>query len=210
MSDIKELLNDIGKEYIGGSSAKGKIYHDIPFDDFPCHRKNTQMRVDLILKNYNVKGKKGIDLGCNAGGFTFRLQQAGARMLGIDYDTKTYAFAQAIENKYKTGAEFQCQYINMVFANEMKKYDFCIWFDCFMWVIKSEGIFEAKKILNKISEKCDVMFFSTSQDNGLARNEIKTEIDVANLLKINTRYKRIFNFGVVNDGWHKRTIFKCS
>lgn len=195
--------------YPGSSTKDDWTYHDLPFGEHKSHRRNTQMRVDLMKTVYDFKGKKGIDFGCNVGGFCFRLKNEGADVKGIDYDEQSIRFARRCNVEYGYNIQFIDRKITRDFVENLALHDFCIFLDCWMWIEKSEGYENAKYILKKISEKCEVMFFSTSQNDGMARNEIKCARDVENLLRENTVYKNIRNLGVVKDGWHQRTMFFC-
>jgi len=210
MEHLKQLASKIGIEKKGGSSLDpGKLYHDIPFMALPSHRKNTQLRVDGILVNLDVKGKKGLDLGCSAGGVTFRLQSVGAAMTGIDYDEAMINLACGIEGKFKTGARFICATINKDLLSGLERYDFIVWFDQWMWLLKQAGKETACEALSIVSQKTDCLFFSTTQGDAMAKSaDISSKDDVFKILKDNTDYQ-IDDLGTVKDGWYPRNIFRC-
>ena len=206
-----DLIKQIGvKRYPGSSTKKGKIYHSLPFGSWNTHRRGTSCRADLIKNTFPVMGKTGLDLGCSAGGLSFYLQLAGATMVAIDYDPAVIAFARGIASEYNCPVHFICDKINVGLLAVLKRFDFVIWFDSWMWIEKQLGMKEAKKCLSIISEKTNVLFFSTSQNDGKARNEIKTPADVEQLLKETTTFTTIRNLGTVEDNWHKRSIFFAS
>ena len=209
MSDLKELASKIGVEKIGGSSLdQGKLYHDIPFMSLPSHRKNTRLRVDRILMEIDVKGKKGLDLGCSVGGITFRLQAAGASMTGIDYDKAMINLATAIGNKFKTSAKFVHSIINKELISGLEQYGFIVWFDQWMWLLKQAGE-DAYECISIVSQKTNCLFFSTTQGDAMAKSaNISSSQDVFNILKDNTDYQ-IDDLGTVKDGWYPRNIFRC-
>jgi len=212
--NLQELVSRLGvKGYPGSSITVGKAYHSLPFADLkvPIHREKTNLRVEKIMNNYNVWKKTGIDLGCNVGGITFGLQLMGAQMIGIDCDEDSINLAIEIEKRYKTGATFLCEDINLEFVTrKMKDCDFIIFFDCWMWIARKYGLEIAKKLLNEVSKHTPNLFFSTSQDDGKAKMKgiVVTE-DVLTLLKGITKYKNYDSLGTVNDGWYPRTIFHC-
>ena len=206
----EKLIGEIGTKKIGGSSTKpGCLYHDLPFFTTKTHRKNTELRVQKILDVYDIKGKKGLDIGCSVGGISFRLQKAGAEMTGIDYDVSVMKLATTIEEKYQTGAKFiRCDF-SFSLACNLVFHDFIIWFDHWMWLAKQKGEYEAIKVLKEVATKTNNLFFSTSQGDGQAKNRLfSTEGDVIELLKHSTDYI-IVNLGTVNDKWHRRNIFWC-
>jgi len=208
----RELSQLIGISKMPGSSTKvGKLYHDIPFEDYSVHRKGTAERIKMILAAYSVAGKKGLDLGCSVGGISFYLQETGAEMTGIDYDSAVINFAKAVAVKYKCPVSFICSEINQQFIDTLKKdsFDFAIWLDNWMWIEKAYGWNTACLFLGQVSLQIPTLFFSTSQNDGKAKNKIKTAKDVETLLRNNTHYTKIKNLGAVNDNWHKRSIFIC-
>ena len=207
--DIEALVSKIGIEKKGGSSLDpGKLYHDIPFLNFKSHRKNTRLRVDKLLKEIDVKGKRGLDLGCAAGGITFRLQSAGARMTGIDYDNAVIDFANAIEGRFKTGARFIHATIDKELVSGLERYDFIVWFDQWMWLLKQAGD-DAYEAISIMSQKTDCLFFSTTQGDAMAKSaNISSKDDVFKILNDNTDY-HIDDLGTVKDGWYPRNIFRC-
>jgi len=209
LENLKSLASKIGVEKVGGSSLDpGKLYHDIPFMSFPSHRKNTQLRTDRLLKEFDVKGKKGLDLGCSAGGVTFRLQSAGANMTGIDYDKAVIDFANAIEGHFKTGARFTCAIIDKELISGLERYDFIVWFDQWMWLLKQADK-DAYEAISIVSQKTDCLFFSTTQGDAMAKSaNISSKDDVFKILKDNTDYQ-IDDLGTVKDGWYSRNIFRC-
>jgi hypothetical protein len=215
----EELANFLGVLYIPGSSKRrGVLYHELPFKDisFPTHRKKLSDRVKLILSNYDVLNKTGIDLGCSVGGFVFSLQLEGAKMVGYDHDSMAIEFARAIEGVKRTGAIFVNQSITEDLLKDFKGIDFCIWFSQFMWLVKEIGAERSKYFLHELSRKINhVMFFETSIGDGGAGNAIRemglTNISsVRNMLISNTCFTKIESIGCAMDGWGERPVFACS
>ena len=208
---LKLLAEQIGVHHKPGSTTKpGKLYHDIPFERFSTHRKGTEKRAQLILDNYSVSNRAGLDLGCSVGGMSFHMVLAGARMTGVDYDPAVIEFAKQTSFEYNCLVSFKCQAITSAFIKSLPNYDFIIWFDQWMWLVKEQGWKAATALLKQVSRKAPVMFFSTSQNDGQARNQIQTADDAMNLLKQHTVYSNIKNLGVVDDNWHKRSMFVCT
>ena len=210
MNNINNLISKIGVTNPGGSSlTPGKLYHDNPFVKAPSFRGNTQLRVDKILKAFDVRNKKGLDLGCAAGGITFRLQTAGAKMDGFDYDEANINFLNAMEDQHKTCAKFYHKVINNELLYGLPEFDFIVWFDQWMWLLKQVGFNDACEALSIVSDKTNCLFFSTDQNQAMARNEkISSSDDVFKLLMDNTDFQ-VDDLGTVNDGWFPRNIFRC-
>jgi hypothetical protein len=224
---LKNKYSKLGTKKKAGSSVKtGKAYHELPFKDenrLPTHRKNLKKRTSVIKKQLKVKDKYGIDLGCSVGGFVFDMQLAGAKMIGIDYDQQAIDVGLEAEKKYKTGANFICSDINLeTYKEALKKYgnpktgkfDFCIWYSQFMWMVKSHGKEKSIEFMKYLSETCDTLFFETSEGDKAAGKFMKKmgvtgANAVSTLLKNNSYYNNITNLGPSNDGWSKRNIFIC-
>lgn len=208
--NIKNLAAKIGIEKIGGSSLDpGKLYHDIPFLSFQSHRRNTQLRVNRLLAEFDVKGKKGLDLGCSVGGVTFRLQASGAQMMGIDYDRDSINFANAVENQFRTGAKFIWANIDKKLISDLEWHNFIVWLDQWMWLLKQLGKADAYEAISIISQKTNCLFFSTTQGDAMAKSDgITSKEDVFDILKNNTDYQ-IDDLGIPGDGWFPRNIFRC-
>lgn len=225
--NLKSAYKKLGtKKKFGSSVHSGKAYHELPFPDeqkLPTHRKSLAKRTSVIKKKTKVKNKYGIDLGCSVGGFVFDLQKSGAQMVGLDYDQQSINVALAAENKYKTGANFECTDINMdTYLEALEKYsniktgrfDFCIWYSQFMWMVKAHGEEESLKFLKHLSETCDELWFETSQGDKAAgalmkKMGITHTQAVLKLLQDNTCYTDIKDLGQAGDGWSKRHIFRC-
>jgi 2-polyprenyl-3-methyl-5-hydroxy-6-metoxy-1,4-benzoquinol methylase len=211
VEQLQALAAKIGKQHYRGSSTKvGKLYHNIPFEDYNTHRKGTEQRTDLIQNEMDIKGKRGLDIGCSVGGISFYLQQAGAIMRGVDYDPAVIDFAIAVATKYECAVDFVNKEIDAEFVSNLGIYDFIIWFDNWMWIEKQHGYTYACDLLAEIAAKTNILFFSTSQNDGQAKGKIKTADDVFKLLKRETGFFDIRNLGVVKDGWHKRSMFVCT
>ena len=46
----------------------------------------TKERLNLILENVDIKGKRILDLGCSGGYFTFNLSAKAKHVMGVDGD----------------------------------------------------------------------------------------------------------------------------
>jgi hypothetical protein len=228
IDDIKKLWGVLGTNKVGGSSIHtGKSYHDVPFKELslPVHRRNIQMRIDLIKKHYDVNGKYGLDLGCSVGGLAFGACLNGAKsVVGVDYDKQSIDVANAIEDYYHTGAKFMYKNINLESIDEIiekaknpktGRVDFVLWFSQFMWLVKQHDLDHASELLLKLSNCADVMFFETSQGEAAAgdamrKYDITSGSAVKQYLKKYVPYQSINNLGDVKDGWASRDIFFMS
>lgn len=190
-----------------------KLYHELPYlEELPSYRKNTLVRVEALIKLFDVKEKRGLDIGMGNGGITFGLQMAGAQMLGMTGDKREIEFAKVVEKEFQTGAEFLHSYVTEGWAENLDSYDFILWFSSFQYVPRQIGSWErAKQILKIISTKTNLMFFECPKYVHMpeaGKGEYELKIDVSEMLKLNTNYQ-IENLGVVDSDWHNRVVFKC-
>nr|OGC90515.1 MAG: hypothetical protein A2V48_00445 [Candidatus Amesbacteria bacterium RBG_19FT_COMBO_48_16] len=95
--------------FIHPESRDFSVYQDIPFPGFNqvnIQRQN-DTRIDLILDHLNVSGKKVLDIGCNIGSISFRLNQRGAYCVGIDADADSIRVASSLKRIHHVkGVEF--------------------------------------------------------------------------------------------------------
>ena len=194
-------------KFMPGGGVRGMVYHDLPFEGYEikANRPKIQDRVNQIANSeYDIKGKRGLDLGCSIGGISFGLQMLGASMVGIDYDNAAIKIAQGVEKIEHTGAVFFRSEVTRKWLSRYSGWDFTVWLSNYMWVAKKEGRTEADKLLSFLSEAAPVCFFETSQGEGKAQTSwIKNKRDVKNLL-----YKSFDHVGELGDSvGRKRTVF---
>lgn len=221
LEKVREAWNRLGTVQYGGSSLnEGWAYHEIPMlkdEGFTAHRGNTEKRIDLITAHSEIKGRTVFDIGCSVGGISLELANLGAKSYGIDYDHLAIDVAQACEDHFALGAVFTCGKIDRESfdrARGGKRFDLCIWFSQWMWVVHQEGLEAACDLLRHVSTYCDEMWFETGTKDGMAKRSmmkagIKTQKDVLRILKRVTVYDEIIDHGAVSDGWLGRPIFQC-
>ncbi|HEY0089710.1 MAG TPA: methyltransferase domain-containing protein [Candidatus Lokiarchaeia archaeon] len=198
---------------------KSQLYHELPFNILQkSDRKFLKERIEMMKSTYDFKGKKGIDLGCNVGGITFSLALEGSKMVGVDIDKQLIDIVNACEEYYKLGCKFVEKNIVDYVQEDLKNYDFCILLATWHWIVKQQGEEVGKKILKKISEKCNSMFFEINfgHEEGLTGSEetmeqigLTNEQAVIDYIKKNTDYTQVKNIGKCI-GWGNRITFLCS
>jgi len=222
LDEIENKIKALGtKLYPGSNTEKGKAYHELPFLELqkalPTHRKNLQKRIDFIAQHLELKNRIGVDLGCSVGGLTFALQKKGAKMIGVDYDHQAINLAWACEEYFKWGCEFDCADICSKYLLQLKKIDFAIWLNAWMWIVKAHGVEDAKNCLFILSKKAEELIFNTAAGKGdgmmgdfIAKIGINSFNDILKLLEECTVYYSIKNIGEIDDGWYARPFFKCT
>jgi len=197
-----------------------RLYHELPFFNLlqKPDRKFLKERIELLKSAYDFKNKKGLDLGANVGGVTFSLALEGAKMTGVDIDSKLINIANACEDYYKLGCIFIEDNIKDYVNNLKEHYDFCTLLAVWHWLVKQTSERTGIKILKKISEKCDVMFFEINYGyeegligSGSTMEEIGLTSDqaVIDYIKKNTDYTEVKPIGKCI-GWGQRTLWRCS
>lgn len=216
--------------YLNGGTQKildalGKLprrmqYHELPFQiQQKAHRKYLKQRIEILESVYDFKGKKGIDLGCNIGGLTFSLALKGSKMVGVEIQKAFVDIANTCEDYYSLGTKFYTSEISG-FVKDMDfldHYDFCLFLATWHWVVKQKGIDTGIKVLKKVSEICDKMFFEIplGKEQGIEGAEetmielgLTTDEKVINFIKSNTSYTKVRMIGKCI-GWGNRPCYIC-
>lgn len=232
IEEIKVAWSKLGTKKMPGSSIHaGKAYHEVPFPELrlPVHRSNLKVRVNMMLSefkkhNYNLNGTYGLDLGCSVGGLTFSMCKNGAKqVLGVDYDSQSTDVAKLIEQRYNTGAKFLNIRADLDTLDEIiekaanpktGRINFLMWYSNFMWILKQLKIDDAAAFMQKLTSKCDVMFFESSQGDCMAgpimkKYSLTSGKALHDFLVANTPFDKINNLGNANDGWANRDVFAC-
>jgi len=196
--------------YAGSNTQKGSAYHS--FDGFEGNGQagNVKQRVNLILKNGNINGLNGIDLGCNIGGITLSISMAGAKMTGVDYDQQSIDVARAYAEKFKQKIIYRCEDIDL---NTIKSINagFVVWFSHWMWFCKKHGFEIGLEALFELGRKKLTLYFETSLGDGMAGNVMTAnginESKMTTILK--NCFTKVSKIGV-DENWRKRPIWKCT
>lgn len=217
---VKNKLNDLNKvRYYDTTCEVGVAYHELPFNEFkgPVYRKDLKQRVNLIHNHLNIRGKKGIDIGCAVGGVSFELARRGAIMMGVDFNPDEIKIAQELEDIYRTGCIFMCQDALHIIKKEsiLLNFDFAVWFSQWMWLVKQHGIEEGKRALFKVSTCVENLFFETSVGDAgageaMSIHGITSHEKVIDLIVNNTIYNSCVECKVGDGSALNRSIFYCS
>tara|TARA_B100001057_G_scaffold495499_1_gene594657 strand:- start:4 stop:684 length:681 start_codon:yes stop_codon:yes gene_type:complete len=118
------------------------------------------IRLEYIQSNYDLKGKRILDIGCGGGLLTEELHKKGAIVTGIDSSAKSIKIAK----QHAKEQNFDITYINeSVFDSSFeKKFDCIICFEMIEHIDMPNDL--VKKIL-EISNKDTSLFLSTLNRN---------------------------------------------
>jgi ubiquinone/menaquinone biosynthesis C-methylase UbiE len=107
---------------------------------------NTPAFLDMLG---NVKGLKGLDIGCGEGHNTREIVKKGAYMTGIDISEKFIHYAQQMENEHPLHIKYMHgSGLNLPFDNE--SFDFCVAIMSLMDMAEHErAVKEAYRVLKK-------------------------------------------------------------
>jgi len=109
-------------------------------------------RIKSLLEEMSIHGNRVLDIGCNEGFFSFKLEEYGADVLGADIDKHRIEKAQFINSVFnKTGVEFRVLSIYEQEFSELKKFDFCL---CLGFLHRIPDPYTA---LQRLTEKTDVI-----------------------------------------------------
>jgi len=210
--ELQQAIADLGTKRAPGSTTRpGWLYHDVPFNiEQIAHRKHTSKRAAAMANVYDFAGKTGLDLGSSVGGMSFWLNRFGATMTGIECDPQAVGVAKALRRYYALdNLDFRFNRTKK-FLKQNHRYDFVCYLSTFMWVLKEEGLEDAKESLRRIGQITDTLFFETSHGDAMAGGAvIKAGLDDKD--KMNklvrectglTKMKEIF----IDKGWNNRRL----
>ena len=219
-------------------SALGKLknrnqYHELPFKiPQKVDRRYLTSRIEMLESVYDfnhavikdgkrtLKGKTGIDLGCNIGGLTFALAMKGAKMTGVDIIKENIDIANACEDYYCLNTKFINSDI-VDYVNDMPECfttDFCLLLATWHWIVRQHGLKIGTDILKKISHSCDTMFIEITfgEEEGLngtgetmVEAKLTNEKELIDFIIKNTEYNEVKKIGTCI-GWGNRPTFICT
>lgn len=196
------------------SLPKWTAYHKLPFRDldYNSQRDDLPLRLDMLASSgYKFDGKTGLDVGCSLGALTFALQLKGANMVGMELDSQAYEACLMVEDLYSTGAKFVKGRVPKDLPD--RKFDFCLWLACAMWVVDQGGLDALAETGRRLSNTCPTCFFETSVgDGGAGKAMAKAGLDsidnVAQFVVDNSWWTRWKKLGTAS--WRGRPVLEFS
>jgi len=150
IEELKKFINSSDFATPGNSRGKA-VYQEIPFSEFKkgvkIRRSNNRERLDLLINNYDFRGKTVLDVGCNIGYFGFELSKLGANYIGIDADNDSIKVANSLKDIYEVNnVEFyNLNYKEDSIRNILSKHeniDYIFFFSVNHWLFQDIGINE--------------------------------------------------------------------
>jgi SAM-dependent methyltransferase len=125
--------------------------------DQKSHGKNIVKfnRIQSIINKLNIEGKKVLDMGCNEGFFSFKMEERGATVTGIDIDEHRIEKANFIKELIKpvSNVEFKKLDIYSQEFQNSEKFDICL---CLGFIHRVPDPFRA---VTAIASKSDIIIF---------------------------------------------------
>ena len=137
-------------------------YHNNFFIKNNSKRKNLYERLDKIKNSISAKNSL-LDIGCSGGFNSFGLCDYVSNIDAFDFEQPLINECLDIQKKYKTNINFtKDNIVNFLDTND-NKYDTILYLSIHHHIIKQYGMAKAKKILKRILQITDVMFFDMGQ-----------------------------------------------
>lgn len=219
---LTDLIRDIESRPV----EKGAhLYHPIPYPEFQhltisSSRKGVMDKWDRIYKVgiqlfSSIEGLKVLDIGANAGFYTFNLAMKGAFVTAFEPNPRYRIIGQNVARLKSPTTIWRPETFNRFVTLEEESYDLCLCLSTYQWMAKGgKKILEASKDLRKISEVSDYLLFELGYNRGTSHlstcrwNHYSALIDH---LRESTEYKyfRLLGFTRV---WRsaKRYLILCS
>jgi len=166
-----------------GTSGPGAIYDKLPFPELskiPVRRNDASKRFRLVTKflkkylNIDWKDKVVLDIGCAAGGISFRLYLAGVKsVIGIDYDRESIQIAQEISRlKEIKNTHFIYTTLDKYVSTTDKDqfYDIVICLSVFHWLLKEYGEEQLKNYFIKLFNDKQIVIYEGSKSEKPSHN----------------------------------------
>ena len=215
MDPIDSLIQSLEMEPLESS---GHIYHPIPFDRFKplrssthsraTHRKYALIRSALPFQDFG--DRRLLDVGANAGFFTYKFAQLGAHVDAIEPHQRYFELGLQVTDHYGVDVNWHKQPIDVEFL-QGRKYDIALMLSVFQWMSKGNtDLATAKLILREISKRADYLFFELGCNWGKSSIQVERSALrwILELLEENTVYSEIGYLGTVR-AWGKiRTMWR--
>lgn len=203
----QEIINYLIKNPV---EKGGQIYHPIPFDEFKMlktssNKNEVYRKWKIIEKTFqdifsDLNGLNVLDIGANAGFYTFSLAKKGAKVTAFEpisiYSDIGIFLA---ENK----PNIKVKWYNKPYTSDLvknEKFDVALMLSVFQWMaLGGDRLTEASRELKEISEKSDYLIFELGFNAGKSclytdnPNHYEVLID---LLQKNTVYNKFELLGM--------------
>ena len=220
--NIEDIITDLKKKPV---EKKGHLYHPIPFEEFSClktssNEQEANRKLDLITNIINsslekdVKDIKVLDIGANAGFYTFSLAKMGAGVTAFEPHPRYGPIGFFVAEHKKLPVKWYSRAFNKSFV-EGDNFDITLMLSVFQWMAAG-GKFMSRALneLNYISKISEALIFELGFNRGnscLRTKKINHYAELVNMLQRHTRYNNFKLLGKTKPwGSGKRFIVLCS
>lgn len=220
----KKLIQSLRADLINDPiESSAPIYQPIYFEAFKdiktsLNRDDFYKKFNLIFRyiDADLSNKKVLDIGSNAGFFSFAAARRNAIVDALEPATRYFELCQKLCKIYDiSNINFINRPISIEFLGN-KKYNYGFILSVFQWISEGNCRLEyAKRILSEISKHVDTLFFELGCNSGKSAMKTRKVNHLAyiySLLRNNTKYKNVKLVGTTKiwGGHSCRYVFICS
>lgn len=220
---IKDIIKEIEQKPV---ETKGHIYHPIPFPEFD--HLTTSSSKDAVYEKWHIikswvdriyktrsKELRVLDVGSNAGFYTFSLAQDGASVKSFECHERYSYIGKEISKEKNLNVDWVAEAFHSKAIAHSDKFDIALLLSVFQWMangdIKNQ---EALASLKLISDQSDYLFFELGFNCGkscVRTSKLNHYAEMIQFLKRSTSYT---NFKLIGKTrlWRgrKRYLILCS
>lgn len=219
---IADIIKDIEQNPV---ETKGQIYHPIPFKEFE-HLSTSSSKEAVyekwrILKfwieqiNFDFSELKVLDIGSNAGFYSFSLAQLGASLVSFERHKRYGEIGKCVAEAKQLKVDWRAQAFDSKSITANDKFDAALLLSVFQWM--AEGDVEHKEALASlklISDQSEHLFFELAYNSGkscVRTNKLNHYAEMIQFLKRSTSYTHFKLVGKTRL-WRgkKRYLILCS
>ncbi|MAT96900.1 MAG: hypothetical protein CL608_07140 [Anaerolineaceae bacterium] len=217
--ELQQIATRLSKE---AYESSGTIYHPLPFPEFEHLDTSTKpgssirkwnLIKDALPASFAFQSGRVLDIGANAGFYTFNFAQKGAEVDAFEPHEHYASIGQEIAAAAKLPVTWYNKPLEKSDLDD-KEYNVALMLSVFQWM--SEGntfLNEATALLRQMAKCSDILFFELGCNHG--KSAIQTDQRaigwIWRLLQDNTAPKSVYYLGSVS-AWHRsrRYLFACS
>ena len=182
MNKLETLAAEIKKNPI---EATADIYHPIPFKEFDglsisSSKKavlNKWSKIESIateLFGASMEGRKVLDIGANAGFYTYNFSKKGASVSSFEPHPRYKDLGLKIIEEKNLNIRWENSPVQVDHPYLKDKYDLCLMLSVYQWMAEGgKEIKYAESCLRKISEKSNYLIFELGFNKG--KSHLKTD-----------------------------------
>ena len=182
MNKLEKLAAEIKSNPI---EANAHIYHPIPFKEFSDLTisssekavRNKWSKIEEIaneLFGADMKGKKVLDIGANAGFYTFSFSKKGAQVSAFEPHPRYKDLGLEIIEEKKLDVRWENKPVQVAHPYLKDKYDLTLMLSVYQWMAEGGKEIEyAESCIKKISEQSDYLIFELGFNKG--KSHLKTK-----------------------------------